>query len=47
MKMTEKEYKDLIARIRFIADKCDECYEKEVDRAVERIEEEYKKCIIK
>ena len=47
MKMTEKEYRDLIARIRFIADKTDEAYEKEVDRAVERLEEEYKRYIIK
>lgn len=46
MKMTKKEYDELIARIRFIADKCEECYEREVDRAVERLEEELKRSVI-
>lgn len=47
MKMTEKEYRDLIAHFNFLADKADEAYEREVQKVVERLEEEYRKYIIK
>ena len=47
MKMTEKEYKELIAHFNFLADKADEAYEREVQKVVERLKEEYKRYIIK
>lgn len=47
MKMTEKEYRDLIAHFNFLADKADEAYEREVQKVVERLKEEYKRYIIK
>ena len=47
MKMTEKEYKELIAHFNFLADKADPAYEREVQKVVERLEEEYKRCIVK
>ena len=37
MKMTEKEYKDLIAHFNFLADKADPAYEREVQKVVERL----------
>lgn len=47
MKMTEKEYKELMAHFNFLADKADEAYEREVQKVVERLKEEYKRYIIK
>ena len=47
MKMTEKEYKELIAHFNFLADKADEAYEREVQKVVERLKEEYKRYIVK
>lgn len=47
MKMTEKEYRELIAHFNFLADKADPAYEREVQKVVERLEEEYKRYVIK
>lgn len=47
MKMTEQEYKDLIAHFEFIEDKVEACYKKETEKVLEEIKEEYKKYIIK
>ena len=46
MKMTEKEYKELVNIFRYLRDKCDSCYEREVDNAVAEFEEEYRKYIV-
>ncbi len=46
MKMTEKEYKELINIFRYLNDKVEDCYKRETDRAVEEFEEEYKKYIV-
>ncbi len=46
MKMTEKEYKELVSIFRYLRDKCDSCYEREVDNAVAEFEEKYKKYIV-
>lgn len=47
MKMTEQEYKELIAHFEFIEDKVEACYKRETERVPENIKEEYKKYIIK
>ena len=47
MKMTEKEYRDLIAHFNFLLDKADPAFQKEAEKVVERLEEEYKKYIVK
>ena len=46
MKMTEKEYKELVNIFRYLRDKCDSCYEREVDNALAEFEEEYRKYIV-
>ncbi|MBR1442630.1 MAG: hypothetical protein IJ583_03750 [Firmicutes bacterium] len=46
MKMTEKEYKELVSIFRYLRDKCDSCYEKDVDNAVAEFKEEYRKYIV-
>lgn len=47
MKMTEQEYKELIAHFEFIEDKVEACYKRETEIVLENIKEEYKKYIIK
>lgn len=47
MKMTEKEYKELIAHFEFIEDKVEDCYKRETKTVLENIKEEYKKFIVK
>lgn len=47
MKMTEKEYKELIAHFNFLLDKVDPAFQREAEKVVERLEEDYKKYIIK
>lgn len=47
MKMTEKEYKELMSHFYFIADKVEDCYFKEVQRVLEKLEKEYKKYVTK
>lgn len=47
MKMTETEYRELIAHFEFLEDKVEECYKHETERVLEKIKEEYKKYIIK
>lgn len=47
MKMTEQEYKELIAHFEFIEDKVEACYKRETERVLKNIKEEYKKYIIK
>lgn len=47
MKMTEKEYKELIAHFNFLLDKVDPAFQQEAEKVVERLEEEYKQFIVK
>lgn len=47
MKMTEEEYNDLIGHFRFLNDKVEECYKRETNSVVKRLEEEYRKHIVK
>ena len=47
MKMTEKEYEDLIGHLIFLNDKVESCYKRETDAVVERLKEEYKKYVQK
>lgn len=47
MRMTEQEYKDLIAHFEFLEDKVEACYKRETEQVLERIKEEYKKYVIK
>lgn len=47
MKMTEQEYKELIAHFEFIEDKVEACYKKETEKVLENIKEEYRKYIVK
>jgi len=45
MKMTEQEYKELIAHFEFLNNKVEECYKRETDAVVKRLKDEYKKYI--
>lgn len=47
MKMTEQEYKELIAHFEFIEDKVEACYKQETKRVLERLKEEYKKYVVR
>lgn len=47
MKMTEQEYKELMAHFYFLEDKVEACYKRETERVLERLEEEYKKYVVK
>ena len=47
MKMTEKEYKELIAHFNFLLDKVDPAFQQEAEKVVECLEEEYKQFIVK
>lgn len=47
MKMTKKEYEELIAHFAFLNDKVEDCYKRETDAVLERIKEEYQKYIIR
>lgn len=47
MKMTETEYRELIARFEFLEDKVEACYKRETEQVLENIKEEYKRYIIK
>lgn len=47
MKMTEREYKELIAHFQFIEDKVESCYKKETEKVLENIKKEYRKYIVK
>lgn len=47
MKMTESEYKDLIAHFEFLNDKVEKCYKRETDAVVKKLKEEYEKYVIK
>lgn len=45
MKMTKKEYEDLMAHLYFLNDKDEKCYKRETDAVVERLKEEYEKYV--
>lgn len=47
MKMTENEYKELIAHLEFLNDKVEKCYKRETDAVVKKLKEEYEKYVIK
>jgi hypothetical protein len=47
MKMTEQEYKELIAHFAFLEDKVEEGYKRETSRLLERLKEEYHKYVVK
>ena len=47
MKMTKKEYDELIAHFNFLLDKVDPAFQQEAEKVVERLEEEYKQLIVK
>lgn len=47
MKMTKKEYDELIAHFNFLLDKVDPAFKQEAEKVVERLEEDYKTYIIK
>lgn len=47
MKMTEQEYKELMAHFYFLEDKVEACYKRETERVLENLEEEYKKYVVK
>lgn len=47
MKMTEKEYEELIAHFAFLEDKVDPGYKRETEKVLENLKEEYKKYVVK
>ena len=47
MKMTEKEYEELILRCKWLAEKGEPCYKNEAENLVEQYEKEYKQYVIK
>lgn len=47
MKMTEKEYNELIARFTFLEDKVEACYKRETEKVLENIKKEYAQYIEK
>lgn len=46
MKITETEYKELIAHFEFLEDKVEDCYKRETEQVLEKIKEEYKQYVI-
>lgn len=47
MKMTEKEYNELIAHFTFLEDKVEACYKRETEKVLENIKKEYAQYIEK
>lgn len=47
MKMTQKEYDELIAHFAFLEDKVDPGYKRETENVLENLKKEYKKYIVK
>lgn len=46
MKMTEKEYRELVAHLEFIADKAEDCYRREVEQLLEDLKKKYKQYVL-
>lgn len=47
MTMTQQDYEKLIAHFEFLEDKVESCYKRETEKLLEKLKEEYKKCISK
>lgn len=45
MKITENEYKELMMRFKWLAEKSEQCYQNEVKNLIEQYEKEYKEYI--
>lgn len=46
MKMTRKEYEELIKNLEFLSDKIETCYKNETDNFLKQLKKEYKKFIV-
>lgn len=47
MQMTKQEYDELMAHFYFLHDKVEECYKRETEAVIDRLEKEYSKYIVK
>lgn len=47
MKMTKQEYDELMAHFYFLNDKVEECYRRETNAVIDRLEKEYSQYIEK
>lgn len=47
MKMTGKEYEELIAHFEFLEDKVESCYKRETRQVLERLKKEYRRYVEK